>query len=429
LKYIIQKNGRYYYNRRIPDLLKAYDKRVFIKISLKTDSKELARRRALIINSRIEQYWDELVTTGRTHEEGYFKKAVRIAQEKGFSYATPIQIASENIEVIKQRVKAADESLPKVVEAVLGGIPTPNIYLNSLLEKFWTYSKERIIDKSATKIKKWENPRKKAVNNFIALVGNKELTQITRDNIIEFRDWWINRIKNEQKNYASANKDLIHLKNILETVSDNLKLGIDIRHLFKKITIRNGVEEIRLPFSSEQILSILESDNLKDLNEDARWFLFAASETGARPAELLGLLPEDIQLNTEVPHIKIIDRKDNRLKTPHSQRDIPLVGYALDAFSACPRGFERYLNKADNLSTFLNKFLREKKLFPSEQHSLYSLRHSFQDRILSVNTPDRIQAELMGHKFKRPRYGEGGTLKHKKNWLDKVCLKDTIKLT
>lgn len=49
-----------------------------------------------------------------------------------------------------------------------------------------------------------------------------------------------------------------------------------------------------------------------------------------------------------------------------------------------------------------NKFLRENDLLPSKDHTMYSLRHSFQDRILCVNAPDRIQAELIGHKFDRP---------------------------
>lgn len=60
---------------------------------------------------------------------------------------------------------------------------------------------------------------------------------------------------------------------------------------------------------------------------------------------------------------------------------------------------------------------------PTDQHSSYSLRHIFQDRILSVNCPDRIQADLMGHKFNRPVYGAGATLAHKLEWMEKVKLK------
>jgi hypothetical protein len=36
--------------------------------------------------------------------------------------------------------------------------------------------------------------------------------------------------------------------------------------------------------------------------------------------------------------------------------------------------------------------------------------------------PDRLQADLMGHKFNRPRYGEGPTLAHKLEWLLKLAV-------
>ena len=123
-----------------------------------------------------------------------------------------------------------------------------------------------------------------------------------------------------------------------------------------------------------------------------------------------------------MPHISITERKEKQLKTPHSERDIPLVGYALEAFRNIPDGFPTYREKPDNLTNELNRFLREHGLFPSEKHSLYSFRHSFQDRILAVDAPDRVQAELMGHKFNRPKYGSGPTLEHKLEWMNKICI-------
>jgi len=118
-----------------------------------------------------------------------------------------------------------------------------------------------------------------------------------------------------------------------------------------------------------------------------------------------------------VPYISIKDRPGRPLKTAHSERDIPLVGFALQAMLQLPGGFPLYRDAPDNLSTCVNKFLRENNLLPSENHSMYSLRHSFQDRLTSANVPERIQCELMGHKFSRPKYGLGGTLVEKKKYL------------
>ena len=55
--YIIQRNGYYYYFRRVPKEIAEYDSRKFVKISLKTKEKNVARKRAVIHNESIEKFW------------------------------------------------------------------------------------------------------------------------------------------------------------------------------------------------------------------------------------------------------------------------------------------------------------------------------------------------------------------------------------
>ena len=424
MKYLIVRKGRYYFNRRVPDLLKEFDPRPYIRFSLKTDSLQIARQRAVSMNQRIEAYWNELVSVGETHDTKRFEQAIRFAKQLGFYYAPAEVLAKKPLSELIARIEAVDQNTTeRKVEALLGGISEPEITLKKALDKFWSVTKDRTLGKSPDQLRKWENPRKKAIHNAISVFGNKAINAITREDIIAFRDYWSERIANEQKNSSSANKDLIHLKNVMETVSDHLKLNLDIPFLFKKIMFKKRFEQSRLPFTNEQIITLLSSEKLNSLNNDAKWFLYAAAETGARPSEIVGLLPEDICLSEDLPFINIVDRKDKPLKTAHSARKIPLVGFALDAFKKCPNGFSRYRDKPDNLTNYLNRYLREHDLFPSHQHSVYSFRHSFQDRILNVEAPDRVQAELMGHQFKRPKYGDGASLEQKRNWLDKICLK------
>ncbi|UPT67640.1 MAG: hypothetical protein M0D57_02930 [Sphingobacteriales bacterium JAD_PAG50586_3] len=286
-------------------------------------------------------------------------------------------------------------------------------------------AKNKIMNKSPNQVRKWRLPRKRAINNFIKCIGNKPITQITRDDTLKFRDWWIERIEKENLVTDSANKDIVNVKNILELVSDNLKLGIDVSHLFKKLILTVENENKRLPFESSFIINtLLNPRKLSGLNPQAKWVLHAMAETGAGLSELVGLLPEDIVLDAEIPHICILPRPKKPLKTKYRKRVIPLVGFALDAFKACPQGFTDYWDRPDSLSAVLGKYLSENNLLPTPNHTVYSLRHSFQDRILSVNTPDRIQADLMGHKFNRQAYGEGGSLAHKFEWIKKAQLKD-----
>lgn len=55
---------------------------------------------------------------------------------------------------------------------------------------------------------------------------------------------------------------------------------------------------------------------------------------------------------------------------------------------------------------------------PTDDHTVYSLRHSFQDRIENANCSDRMQADLMGHEFGRPRYGDGPEMKRRQAFLE-----------
>ncbi len=422
MSFIVKIKNRYYFNRRVPEEVKPYDPRSLIRISLKTDSKEQAQRKAIILNDQVEAYWQELINTKTPYEDGSFRKVVLIARQMGFIYQPMSVVATLPIAQLLERILVLDNAKPSQVEALLGGKETPETSVKKALELFWKLSKDKVMNKSELQIRKWKNPRKRAIQNFIQVIGNKPLKQVTREDIVTFRDWWINRIENEGMNADSANKNFIQIKNIFETVSDHEKLGLDIQHLFKKIVFKTHFKQTRLPFTNEQIRCILESSALLKTSEEARWFLFAAAETGARPSEIIGLLPEDIVLNADIPHISIRSGKDRMLKTPHSERVIPLVGYALEAFRAMPEGFPKYRDKPDHMTNAVNKFLRENNLFPTGKHTVYSFRHSFQDRILSVNAPDRVQAELMGHKFQRPKYGNGASLEQKLEWLQKIQL-------
>lgn len=116
------------------------------------------------------------------------------------------------------------------------------------------------------------------------------------------------------------------------------------------------------------------------------------------------------------------------MKTEQSERDIPLVGVALMAMQAQPDGFPRYRDKAASLSAAVNKTLAENSLLPSQKHTAYSFRHTFEDRLTKVEAPEKLTAALMGHKFHRPRYGLGPTLEHKQEWLQRIAFKPPSKV-
>lgn len=424
--YILSRNGCFYFNRRVPESVRHHYPKDAIRFSLKTRDRKRAVRLAMTHNDHLEAYWRTLITTGTTSQGEAHKAVADRARLLGFPYLQSQEIASLPLESVYNRLThvARHEMQETKVEAVLGKYSPPSILLSEVAGKYFDLAKDKTINKSVNQLRKWQNPRILAMNNFIQCVGNKPLHQLTREDALKFRDWWIERIKNENLVAGSANKYIIYIKTMMYSIVENLQIPLDAEHVFKKLLIVEETEKRRLPFETSYLRStLLNHDNLAGLNEQARWVVFAFAETGAGLNELTGLLPEDIILDAEIPHIHIRARKGRALKTKFRQRTIPLVGFALDAFNALPEGFAKYHDRPDGLSGLLSQYFKNHNLLPTDQHTVYSLRHSFQDRLLAVNTPDRIQADLMGHKFGRPRYGDGATLAHKLEWMQKICLK------
>lgn len=429
MDYVLKRGKWYYYKRRVPvEIQKYYDKEV-IQTSLKTDSEQLAKQRATIFNSELEKLWESLVIDNEQETNSKLSKAKHIARIHGFSYSPATHIAESPIEEIIQRVNAVKHDIsnnPNKVEAILGKHDDNKLSISSSLDVFFDFQKPNLSNKSPQQIIKWQNPRKKAVNNFIQVIGDLPVNQITRKDVLNFRSWWVDRIKNEGLTENSANKDFSYLKTLIAFIRDHYELDISIETLFSRIQLK-VTNSSRPPFSADFIRNtLLNSVNLKGLHRECQLLLFAMADTGARPSELLGLNAErgDIALDAPIPYIFIRPDKKKALKTTQSERQIPLVGASLYAFRELEGGFVHYHQKADTLSANTNKFLKENDLLPSRKHSLYSLRHSFEDRLTAVEPPEKVQSFLMGHKYRRERYGDGPSLEQKKKWLDIMCFKE-----
>ncbi|WAX93470.1 hypothetical protein N7E70_017465 [Aminobacter sp. NyZ550] len=68
------------------------------------------------------------------------------------------------------------------------------------------------------------------------------------------------------------------------------------------------------------------------------------------------------------------------------------MGISLEAFRAFPEGFPTYRFK-DKISDTVNKFLRENGLLETQRHTLYGLRHSFEDRMLKAGIDERVRRD------------------------------------
>jgi integrase len=111
------------------------------------------------------------------------------------------------------------------------------------------------------------------------------------------------------------------------------------------------------------------------------------------------------------------------VKTQDSIRTIPLVGCALAAMKLHPKGFPRYLDKGASFSAYVNGYLLDKGLRPTRKHTVYSLRHTFKDRLIAAKCQDSMIEALMGHSDDHPKYGSGPALDLKAEVLHGIAFK------
>ncbi|MDO5970310.1 site-specific integrase [Flavivirga aquimarina] len=422
----MKKRGRkFHFQKRVPkDFQKLFSKDV-IQIPLGTDSEVVALQRASNFNLILEDFWKGLIDFSEDVIDQKFHDVVVRAKMCGFQYLPKKELIQEApLPEFVNRLNSADAVADKhIKEAILGGVEVSSITLSKARKEYFQYEEGNLKALSENQIRKWRNPRKRAVKNFIKVIGDKPVTEITRKDVLDFRSWWISRIEKKGLAANSANKEFGFVKKIIGTAIDNHSLSIPIDTIFKGIALKKVEKTTRHPFSNTFIKDVLLRTKEYGLNEEAQLLIFAMTDTGARIGELTGLEEEDIFLDATIPHIKIRPNQTRVLKTVQSERDLPLVGASLYAFKTLDGSFKCYFGKPDLISSTINKFYRENNLFPSKHHSLYSLRHSFEDRLTAVEPPEKVQAVLMGHKYLRERYGSGSSLVQKKSWLDKIAFK------
>lgn len=95
---------------------------------------------------------------------------------------------------------------------------------------------------------------------------------------------------------------------------------------------------------------------------------------------------------------------------------------SLEALRAFPEGLPRYRESSASLSATVNKFKRENGLMEKDDHTLYSLRHAFEDRMLAAGIDDWIRRDLFGHRLTRERDRDGASLDQKQQLLQAADL-------
>lgn len=216
-RYLYFRGGRWYYNRRTPGQFLHVESRTFLRYSLKTKSHDVARMRRDALELADNAYWEGLSleaankggvsdVTSQIEKEKY-ESASKRAMALGFSYASTKAIADdETLEQILRRLKELESrsgskhvAPEKVADALLGAVEAPKRPNTKVSEAFEIYLEKIAFGEQYNKSPKqrysWAKTKKTSINYFIENMGDLYMEEITRDQAMSYRNWWLERLQ------------------------------------------------------------------------------------------------------------------------------------------------------------------------------------------------------------------------------------------
>ncbi|WP_085044302.1 DUF6538 domain-containing protein [Ensifer aridi] len=429
LRYLKARGSKWHYVRRVPGHFSHIDDRGTIRISLKTSSLDVAQIRRDALERADDMYWQGLALDDPARAaHGQYTAAKARAIALGFEYKAAAEIAEHaSVEEIIRRITAAVQN-PRDEVAALGGLDEPKLTVRKAMTFYIEeLSADEIQGRSASQLKKWKQLKNDAADTFCEVISDKPLLDITRADATKYQKWWLDRIAGKDGGKPisgnTANRNMGNMRKLFREYMKHLQL--ELKNPFDGLSFKDPKRKRKVvpPFETDHIRKrLLKGTPFKTMNKEARLIFLAMVETGCRPSEIANLKPENIHLKAKIPYISVTFTDDRALKTENSVRDIPLVGVSLAAMKLAPKGFPRYADKEAALSAALMKYFRENHLFPTDRHRIYSIRHSYEKRMLEAGYGDEFRRRLLGHDIDRPEYGDGGSLAWRRDMMAKIAL-------
>ncbi len=258
-------------------------------------------------------------------------------------------------------------------------------------------------------------PVESTVESFVALIGDKPITTISRADALA----WIATLRNPDGTpYAPATirKRVGNMRGLLNRAFLDLEyqgLNPFAKHRLKG----NGSVTDRLPFNVAGLAAIdAHLAKSKRLKAETRQVLQIMRNTGASPKEIGGLVIADVSLGGPIPYMWVRVNSQRGIKAASRDRQIPLVGVAFEAMTEAmshakarttgespdtAKLFEGFGGKggadAKLISKNINKAVHAAGIPTGGRLSAYSYRHTFAESLRSADIPSHTTDRLMGH--------------------------------
>ena len=335
-----------------------------------------------------------------------------------------------------------DRSLPLSSDPDQGCTKLPSILVSVMPAHHERIRADWVSAKNARQLRGWRNKYIRATEAFIGTASDKFMSAITPQDARAYRSHCDTKRTSDGLTTQYVDKQINCMAQLVDAFYKDAGLfPADYTNPFAGLALeKHGIElrqedgrKLALPAAWIRDV-LLDPASMSELNDEARDVTIVRAETGARIAEVVDLSPDDIVLHHETPHLRLPMIEDGvhkrELKNVASKRQIPLLGYALEAMRRHPAGFPRYRGKGTYYAA-VSKYLREQKLFPDppegadRNYSIGGTRHTYEDRMLQAGIPNEERALLMGHSLKtlrgRPVYGGGAELRLRALLAEKVA--------
>lgn len=399
MKYLDDRNGVLRYRRVYPpDVQSKIGKKEYV-VSLRTRDRIVAIGRY----TEHDKVFETKVAIARSGlaDTGDILKVRQVAQNAGFvqfpdevdtlAIADLIQLSTQNLQAYSALPKS-DVSLVALAQTV-----NAKLTIDDVFEEYISLEHDKLRRKTNREKNKFLDPIKLAIKEFKAFAGDVNLLKMKKRTVLDFKKKLVNDVENGKIKVGTANKKIMHLRKIFETVRENLYS--EIENPFSIKALQNDEVQRRLSFTENDIEIICKMLVKSRINDELKALIYISKDTGCGPKELALLTPGDIFLKAPIPFIRI-SPNEHRTKVKGGgarHREIPLVGDALEWMKKFPNGFPRYQknNGGEAASAAANKFLKR-----YTEKTLYSFRHRFADLLRNTGCDQRVQNSLFGHAAK-----------------------------
>ncbi|OWV91576.1 DUF6538 domain-containing protein [Rhizobium sp. R693] len=417
---LIQRNGTYYFLYTVPRdyWTRRGGKRQIVK-TLKTGDYQLAKKKALLLKA-------EHTVQYESHDFNDIKEifidiAKKTAGRHGYIYNDPKVIAHSTeesfVELMSAPVEAMEDN-PKPNRAEIAtfgsAVEIPGLPMSKVFPRFKQLSPEKTKLMNEVDARSFWRKYERFTEDFVKQMGDLDALKITETTVEEYRDTLVERVMNDEFKSEYANRTMRGIRAMLKTVLKRDHKGVE--NPFREIDSINVDDAGKREQLEEAEVRLLREKAADDshLPDAAKAILLVSQNTGLGIKELAQMAPGDVVLDGEYPHLKI--RKNefrNYLKTKEREREIPLIGHALEAMKAFPNGFTEFTDARGprRLYRHISPFIRATvpgKTFVGYRHRIaYLMRNS--------EHKDQWQNAVMGHATSGQTGYYGGPV-----WLSKM---------